>query len=233
MNEHATSTTPVHFYNELAIYVLMKKAPLLLAAYHPRKEVLDEFEFNNKLKAGEKKIAEIFGRLAAEKKKRTLFVEMEAHGISRRDPESAFFDPVEGIFSDPFTLAVQEAKKHGWRIEPLEQKETSEAERIARLRIGYKPEGKALLEWRYAHFNCREKAWAGLIAKKATEDDIVLIHPNHVKGFLTHSNLPREKVVWVHRPLPNRHGPLTENEIEKLFNHNNRAQPRKTRRNKP
>lgn len=134
-----------------------------------------------------KELNETFEKLAKEGKTRTIFIETDRNLLQRSSTKEALHYH-EHVFPDPWILAIHLANKYGWRIFPLDSKLLKS--------ISGKSSGE-YLESNYIDMNMREAQWAAKFKKHGHNDDIVLMHPGHVEGFLNQSGIKGTRVVWV------------------------------------
>lgn len=100
-------------------------------------------------------------------------------------------------FADFMHLALD----NGWEVIPIDRKIQAPG---APMPISFKAsvEGDILLE-RYVRLNVREKYWARLIKKfKPRAEDFIVMHPGHIRGFLSESRIKPKKVVWLDKLVP-------------------------------
>ncbi|HLC79864.1 MAG TPA: hypothetical protein VJG83_05600 [archaeon] len=142
------------------------------------------------------------------KGKRRLFVEMAPHilesykiGISSRNNawNDGFFYRKMGNFivenTEPFEVVVAAALKNGWKLIPLVS--MSHIWRLERIQ-------QPLASELNAAYNEMEKEAAAIVRKaKADQRDVIVMHPNHISGFLSHSKFSPRSVVFVSRPSRN------------------------------
>lgn len=157
-----------------------KKGPTIIAAEH--------YTLWRVLEVDWPKVEKIAGQL--ETKKRRLFIEGSEGGIKVMS---------ELTFStESFDYFIKIAKKHGWQIIPLDRAAVVEYKMFGKVR-----KTKDIALRKFVSFNLREKYWARKVLRmKPTKDDIILMHPNHVKGFLTYSGMSGKQVIWLNQPKP-------------------------------
>lgn len=146
--------------------------------------------------------------VASENKKRRLFIEgpsavIEAKidRIKKIRHQSNGGDYFVRDFSvnpqDPFEVALAEAIANKWEIIPMDKeshlKIYSKTWQNDPMRISKTT--------RYVTMNLRERQWAATIKRlNAGKDDIVILHPDHVKGFLKMSGISKDNVTWLSHP---------------------------------
>ena len=161
------------------------------------------------LHAARKELAKYLAKLARIRAKRTLYIEgsqktveidlanrEEQKEIVRkylRTPFRRSYHHPEGFYPvpEPFQIAVLAAKRYGWEIKPLDSNKRSD-ELIANI---INKDNYLTLTY-YAKLNLRERRWA-IKTKKASENDIIVMYPDHVSGFLQHSGISPKRVVWI------------------------------------
>jgi len=183
--------------------------PTVIAVRHP--EVTDKYPDDGRLLKSSKALINFLERTSSDKR-RTLYIELsqpqidyylkhgEAPGFVARFPDSY----------DPFFDAIDFAKKKGWNIVGLDkpkilldllpkQEQAYRSHSLLRLFEDIPPPPQLTL--RYAMHNLREKSWAHKLKReKPTANDIVVMHPNHISGFLIESGLKGKNVVWIDKP---------------------------------
>ncbi len=136
------------------------------------------------------RLKRIFERASKEKKRRTLFIELDQELIER-------FTSKEIGCQEAFHVAVNLAKGYGWKIVALDKRRATEN---LQWPLAPKLSKDELLKRKHG-YNLREKSWARKIRlQRAGENDFVVMHPNHVRGFLIESGIKGKKVVWIDRP---------------------------------
>jgi hypothetical protein len=141
-----------------------------------------------------------------EKKSRTLFVEGE-----KIDFEYARHPMPSRLVHDPFYRIINRVKVLGWKVVYLD--ENNKYERICdELKIDH-PEIIT-----YFGKDLREAHWAEVLHhSKVTSDDFVLVHSNHVRGFIRRAGFQAGHVVWVDLPKTDPLSPtITPNKKRRL-----------------
>jgi len=167
------------------------------------------------LHAARKELAKYLAKLARIRAKRTLYIEgsqktVEIDLANREEQKEIVKRHLEAIkhpniiyrlnyqkpgefypLPEPFQIAVLAAKRYGWEIKPLDSNKRSD-ELIANI---INKDNYLTLTY-YAKLNLRERRWA-IKTKKASENDIIVMYPDHVSGFLQHSGISPKRVVWI------------------------------------
>jgi len=195
-----------------------KEVPTIVAITHA---FWDDFTYKSSLE----KLEAFFEKAAVEAKNRRLFVELDSELLND-------YLKKEIDFRDGFYKAVRLAKKHGWKVVPLDK--TSVVEQFqSPLML---PLRKDFLRRRYLGYNVRERSWARKLKElKAGGSDFVVMHPNHVQGFLIETGIKGKNVVWIDRPRTwIHHGPirkrLNSKERRKLKRRNQKKSPKPAKR---
>lgn len=142
------------------------------------------------LKATQDKIIEIITKAPPTRKKRTLFIEGDT-ATYEKDPGN-----------EPFRWSVITARARGWRIIPLDRTDFRKMlfDQLSSEMWIPKRMGDSSLE-KYILYNLREKYWARVLERNnASSNDLVVMHPNHIRGFLIESHIPGRNVQWISRP---------------------------------
>lgn len=133
-------------------------------------------------------LSKFLDRLSEEKKRRTLYLEASPRALQDFEEMGLLFRAL-----DPFSNALLTAKRQKWRIVLLDNKED---DRNAWLRPWI-----SALRKRFDNKNLREKKWASIV-QGAREGDIVVMHPDHVRGFLIESGFSGRSVLWISNRPP-------------------------------
>jgi len=143
---------------------------------------------------GEKAIVRHIRRAAAAATPRRLFIE----GLG------ASLGPDVG--PDPYSRAIEEALKRGWKVIGLDRR--------SRLLASQRPPPYSLQQLFFMH-DGRERDWPKVLhSHDIRSTDLVVIHPTHVPGFLRHSGISASSVLWIHHPFPLLSStPLTEAQL--------------------
>jgi hypothetical protein len=135
----------------------------------------------------------IFKRLKESRVGRTVFVEG-----GEREYKKEVFMADEYTAERPYEQIVKSAKNKGWRVVYLDS--------LAEIPLGDFMEEIALFGTREQRFfynlNAREGVWAQFLLKNAKPQDIVIVHPAHVRGLLSKTSWKGKGVVFMARPPP-------------------------------
>ncbi|MDD5162677.1 MAG: hypothetical protein PHD95_00540 [Candidatus ainarchaeum sp.] len=94
----------------------------------------------------------------------------------------------------PYFNVVQIATREKWPIIPLDKKAIK-----ALVEKGIAKKDSTL--GRYLVSNLRERYWAHLLKiMKPTSVDVIIVHPNHVRGLLIETGMNPRNVIWFNRP---------------------------------
>lgn len=173
------------------------RGPLIIAALHQ-----DRYGLRDLVKTGEA-VAEAVRKHGV--KGARVFIEGEQKIIEQQMREDT--DP-----SRPYALAAATAAEKGMEVVGLDTKEM--------IKAFYGHENRGDIElMRFTEKNLREWSWAKKVEQTeppVTEDDIVIMHPNHVEGFLKNSRMAHE-IVWVDQPYKSDLKRLSEDEVVGLM----------------
>lgn len=104
---------------------------------------------------------------------------------------------------EPFSFALRLAKQMGWRIVYLDRRPAIQILK----KIPQEPEYWGRKNWKnwrltkYVLMNLREKDWARKTRKnKMGKNDVVVLHPDHVTGFLLETGIRPAAVTWLDKP---------------------------------
>jgi hypothetical protein len=139
-----------------------------------------------------KSVARLFKK-AKQGEKRTLFIEIHEEAIS-----DLLTKEVKPHLRDAFYVAVKLADKYGWKIVALDKKSIT-----SKLQWQENPvlTENELRERNFDTFNLRENMWTDILKDfRAGRKDFVVMHPNHVRGFLIESGIKGKNVVWIDKP---------------------------------
>jgi len=194
--------------------------PIILAVRHS----VHGMENWTQLRKAKQNLSEFLTGLAGERVKRTLFIEgAETTDYFREDVRKIM---AECGIVEPFSTAIEFAEQKGWTVVPLDKKS------VISLMDAYThnphPEDKLDDSVTYLMYNRRERNWAHR-TRNAKDEDIIIIHPSHVKGYLAESGLDPRRVVWINRP-PRHHyyERMRSDEVERFLQE--RAAERTSRR---
>lgn len=140
-----------------------------------------------------KVVSNLFESLARQGVKRTLFIEgaKQSFRIKKFNNGAGKQRFVISAKNEPFLAAFRAAAKNGWNIVTLDSR--------IRLQKDFYTFGTA--ESRLFHnMNIREDAWAKILRKEASPNDVVFVHSGHVGGILLNTGWNAKKVIWVNRP---------------------------------
>ncbi len=188
--------------------------PIIIALEHRSLSRLFETQTRDRLKAARKEVSKFLGLLARNGAKRTLYIEgskgtidgILAKGIRGILQNLSRKSTQDYLPPEPFEVAILAAKKHGWEIKPLDSKEIT-----GKLTKG----GCNDIESRYVGYDIRERKWA-IKTRRAGENDIIVMHPNHVSGFLKMSGINLKKVAWISKPRRESDLRLTQRQVRRL-----------------
>jgi len=161
-------------------------APLIVAAKHLKVGMSDRLIAETK-----EKLSQELNPLAQDGVKRRLFIEgtREFYSSVLEDPNVCDLEP---CISEPYYHAVRIALNAGWQVVTLDKASYEDVIQ------NYPPKSP---ERRYMQYNLRERHWALVLRQhSACSNDIMLIHPNHVEGFLAETGFPSERVRWLDTP---------------------------------
>ena len=192
------------------------KDPAIIAAEHlANVDSLAHYEkvILPRLKATAAKIEVILKTASKGGKKRTLYVEGEPNFV---DHSIAGPSPHFAANFDSFSSSIKLADLLGMRVQPLDREwgALSIMMLLGQLR-------HPLLS-RFLDNNLRHRLWAHKFTETPPNSrDIILMHPNHVIGFLTETALFGKKyggrVEWVDRPTKRFKTRLDESELRTLL----------------
>jgi len=186
-----------------------KGFPTFIAVRHP--EATDKYPADNRLSRSSKVLID-FLKKPFSGKRRTLYIELTQLQIDYylKHGEAPGFVARFPVSYDPFFDAIDLAKKKGWKIVGLDKprllldllpKQEQVYRRQSVLHFFGDAPPPPQLPLRYAMHNLREKSWAHKLKReKPTANDIVVMHPNHISGFLIESGLKGKNVVWIDKP---------------------------------
>lgn len=194
-----------------------EKGPKIVALEHQTKlllevpdDIIKEF-IEGEFVEADKKIIDLLTGLSQDGKKRILFIELKpemADKVMQLPPEQ--WPKIKHSIPKPFFSAVSLAHKLGWQIVPLDIDDSQRAHEI--FVRGWLEEGflnKNLRESTWTYTSGQRKPWPGWIwaeqirplDRAPTEDDVMIMHPNHVERWENVSNMEPE-VVWLNKPHP-------------------------------
>ncbi|MFA4907115.1 MAG: hypothetical protein WC602_02495 [archaeon] len=216
--------------------------PTIIAVRH---RLLSETKFDNETRM--QKVRNELEKIHRDRKKRVLFVEAPPSlihnvlGIERPKLSPKTEEAIESRspwpFRDPFCEAIRIASKNGYKIIGLNRDIVMPIlySVVARQYENAGSHGKENLIkiGSYINQNLSEKYWADIIRRrKATPNDIILIHPNHVAGLLRESGFRPKELKWLDKPVKksgNRVWRLNKRELDAFMK--KRALQRKLRQN--
>ncbi|GEM_PF-6246356 len=99
---------------------------------------------------------------------------------------------------DPFIGALAFAREHNWEIAGLDKLSHQKIHRDIEHGVRTHPLPS---EYRYSFMDSRDRAMA-IRAKirLAGNGDVILMHPDHIEGFLADSGFNSNNVEWIHLP---------------------------------
>ncbi len=128
-------------------------------------------------------------------KKRKLFIELspgKVQEILEYIRTHAQYTHIS--FMSPFEVAINLAVKNKWEIVSLD------AAWLNKIIMKIKETGKAELIG-YANHNHRERMWARKVRKLAKPNDFVVMHPNHVEGFMKDAGYSGKRATFLSNPI--------------------------------
>lgn len=173
----------------------VESQPTVIALKHYR--VIEKKE---ELTQTQERVQEYLNKLAAVKQQRRVFIELNEKVLeSIRSGEYPFIEP--------FSTVVLTADEQNWTVIPLGRKLITDVRStvVERTSRKFRFEGPNdpfdFQTIRYINQNLRERAWAHKIKmQKPGEHDLIVMHPNHVEGFLKETGHDPQKVVWINKP---------------------------------
>lgn len=178
---------------------LKPRGPTIIALQHPIKEDAARCE----------KIRDALEEISRDGKKRTLFVELSQGDISLvldQKPKTRH-ELIQAInldmYPEPFAEAVRVAYSKGYKIVGLMSPSVTRfIDKVKPLYRHFPSRRKELLKvTSYVNKNLMEPFMAKRLAKhKPTSNDIIIMHPNHVKGFLAEVDFKPKSIKWLDRP---------------------------------
>lgn len=197
-----------------------KKGPTVIAAEHgnffldlsEKERYSDTF---NKYIETVRKVKSVFDEKAMEKKRRTLFIEMTPAILEKI---LKFLDSGRNENElYPFAEIIAMAKNHGWNIQALDRESITGL--VYKAKLVRNPSPETPPRKLYLQHNLRERHWANKVRQQAGQNDLIVMDPHHVRGFLIEGSLKSENVVWVDSPAKHnrkRYRRLTAKEVRKL-----------------
>lgn len=165
--------------------------PLIVAVNHPT-NIVGEASLEQEYDKVIKMFASISG-----KKSRRVFIEISPKGL--QELKSSGWARVP----DPFLAAYFSARTAGYEIIPLDNNKLHDIDSLGNYSRILRNLGEADAPklFRYLNKNLREKYWAFKVkANKITSADVIVMHPNHVRGFLKESGLKPKFIRWINKP---------------------------------
>lgn len=99
---------------------------------------------------------------------------------------------------DPFEMVIALADKYGWPVKPLDKSVLrdlpSSARRVFSGKVRADIEG-------YFQSNYRERYWSHTLRlRKATPQDLIIAHPDHIKGLAMEAGYSTDRTIWINKP---------------------------------
>jgi len=135
--------------------------------------------------------------------KRTVYIEAsEELGKIITDTKISILKMAIKINKDPFYEAAILAKSKGWNVVGLDRDSLRKVGRKIKVALANDYFNRFLTKLdTYRTFDAREKSWAlKLKLMKPKPQDVIIMHPAHVSGFMKYAEFHPKKVEWLEKP---------------------------------